>query len=33
MKRFPSGNGGFRRSALRRHPRNSYTPMRGGIRL
>jgi hypothetical protein len=33
MKRFPAGNSGFRRTALRSHRRNSYTPMRGGIRL
>lgn len=33
MKRRPTGNGNFRRTARRSNPMNSYVPMRGGIRL
>lgn len=33
MKRYPSNSRGFRRTALKSHPKNRYVPMRGGIRL
>lgn len=33
MKRKVSNTRNFRRTALKSHPTNNYSPMRGGIRL